>query len=120
LELLVAEGASLVALGTSYLRLALAAALSGDAPPSGVLGVLTRVQLATPNAAFLDPEDLQPGLHHAPIDDVVPVRHPCWPVMGTTAEPRIATTAHMANAHFSLSISPLLLLFRVSTARGKR
>jgi hypothetical protein len=113
----VAEGASLVALGTSYLRLALAAALSGDAPPSGVL---TRVQLATPNAAFLDPEDLQPGLHHAPIDDVVSVRHPCWPVMGTTAEPRIASTAHMANAHFSLSISALLLLFRVSTARGKR
>jgi hypothetical protein len=46
-----------VALGTSYLRLALAAALSGDAPPSGVLGILTRVQLATPNAAFLNPEE---------------------------------------------------------------
>lgn len=68
-----AEGASLVALGTSYLRLALAAVPSGDAPRSGVLGMLIRVQLATPNAAFLDPEDLQTGLHHARIDDVVPV-----------------------------------------------
>jgi len=33
LGLLVAEGTSLVALGASCLRLALAAALSGDAPP---------------------------------------------------------------------------------------
>jgi hypothetical protein len=43
---------------------------------------------------------------------------PCWPFM-RIAKPRIASTAHMANAHFNLSISALILLFRVCTARGK-
>jgi hypothetical protein len=39
--------------------------------------------------------------------------------MGITAKPRIASTAHMVNAHFSLSMSALFFLFRVCTARGK-
>ena len=43
---------------------------------AGVLGMLTRVQLATPNGDFMDPGDLQPGLHHARVDDAVPVCHP--------------------------------------------
>ena len=43
---------------------------------AGVLGMLTRVQLATPDAALHGRGDLQPGLHDARLDDAVPVRHP--------------------------------------------
>jgi hypothetical protein len=36
--------------------------------------------------------------------------NPCWPVMYTTAPPTIDRTANMKTAHFSLSISPILII----------
>ena len=39
---------------------------------------------------------------------------PCWPVMYTTAPPTIDRTANVKTAHFSLSISPFLIIGRLS------
>jgi hypothetical protein len=36
--------------------------------------------------------------------------NPCWPVMYTTVPPTIDRTANMKTAHFSLSISPILII----------